>query len=148
MVAQPGTCRGSAETRQQETAQAWKSLMQDSLFPQGYPGSNPGHGVLFIKKKKQAKIYFLNHPFQDLGNPRKASKANGAAQLAHLSKKSQIGSPEIGLIKAVRNPQKAAQAKTTFNGLINTKKATNKSNIPIKGIKVVAVDSAIPTDAK
>ncbi len=31
------------------TAQAWNQKCKVSLFPQGFPGSNPGHGVLIMK---------------------------------------------------------------------------------------------------
>ncbi len=58
--------------------------------------------------------------------------ARGAAQLAHLSTKSQTGSPTSGRSRAVQNPQKAAQSKTGLTGLISTINATVMSNKPIK----------------
>ena len=39
-VAQPGTCRGSGRG-----SLAGYCASLESLFPQGYPGSNPGTGV-------------------------------------------------------------------------------------------------------
>ena len=74
--------------------------------------------------------------------------ASGAAQLANLSTKSHIGSPDIGLISAVKNPQNVAQTKTNLSGLNSTIIATVISSSPTRGNSFVAADAGIPTEAK
>jgi len=76
------------------------------------------------------------------------NKAKGAAQFAVLSTKSHIGSPDIGLIRAVRNAQKTAHIRTPLTGFIKTEIATSMSSIPIRGSKVIAVGFEMPTELK
>lgn len=86
--------------------------------------------------------------FNFLGKPFKYNNAKGAAQFAALSTKSHIGSPDIGLIRAVRNAQKTAQIRTPLRGFTKTEIATNISNIPIRGSNVIAVAFEMPTALK
>jgi len=84
--------------------------------------------------------------FNFLGNPCIASKANGAAQFAQRSMKSQIGSPAIGRLNAVTKAHNVAQIKTIRTGKISAKKAITISVVPIRGSSVVAVASEKPNE--
>ncbi len=48
------------------TAQPWKNKLQERLFPQGYPGSNPGCGVikqdLVVHKNSGFSLYPGSNP--------------------------------------------------------------------------------------
>lgn len=76
----------------------------------------------------------LSQSFKFWGIPRSNNKANGAPQLAALSTKSHIGSPEIGRTVAVANAHIAAHRTTTRIGYRSIIPATKKSRIPIYGM--------------
>ncbi len=93
------------------------------------------------KQKNKLKCYF-KLTFLFLAN--KISKINGVTQFEDLSTNSTNGSPEIGLLKAVRKAQNIAQINTSFIGLINILIATAISSIPIQGIIIKANFSENP----
>jgi hypothetical protein len=80
------------------------------------------------------------------GIPCKYNSANGVAQLAVLSTKSQIGSPATGRATEVAKAHSVAQINTIRNGQNNAEKAIRMSITPIHGNIVVAKDSEKPNE--
>lgn len=93
-------------------------------------------------------MHYLHHSLKFFGQPIIKSRARGAPQFAHLSIKSQIGSPTIGLTSAVQNPQNTAQRSAARIGFNKTIKATIKSIAPIKNKSVPAVSAPAPANCE
>jgi hypothetical protein len=93
-------------------------------------------------------LIYLSQPFKLFGIPKRYKRAKGAPILAKRSTKSQIGSPAIGRIRAVANPQKAIQSTAILMGFMSIKRARAISKAPISGRIVTAVSAEIPTEVK
>ncbi len=90
----------------------------------------------------------MNHSLIFFGQPRMDRSARGAPILANLSMKSQIGSPPIGRISAVKNPQKAIHSTNMRTGLTKIKTARVTSTTPIMDINFTAISGDILTAVK
>jgi len=107
----------------------WYCASLESWFPQGYPGSNPGHGVFFFK------IFFLLQKFRNIYIS--LQKSNTMAKKIHTRVKRLRGLGSAHKHYTIFHPAEKKHGPKTFSTEASAHAWAKKQNIADYALKSV-----------